>query len=318
MKTVWIGLTVASLFATADAVRAQQPSFRVSTDLVNVNVSVVGADAQPVQGLTEDQFLLFEDGVPQQVQFFAAGEMPLDVAILLDTSASMAGVMPLIRSAASRFATALRDHDRVTVMGIATGLHILQPLTHDKQAAIQAIASTRAGGHTPLYSSVYTALAELEKVRRTYDAPRRQAIVVLSDGDDTASGLGFDELLDRARRSAVPIYTIAPRPTRTIQALREAAFGETTHLEDFELRRLARETGARAFFPVALQDLSGIYDDIAQELAHQYSIGYQPTNAHFGGEFRRIALRVVVRGVTWRARTGYIADALHTAGPLLR
>lgn len=318
MKTLWIGLAIGLLAMSPETMHAEQPSFRVSTDLVNVNVSVVGADAQPVQGLTEDQFLLFEDGVPQHVEFFAAGEMPLDVVIMLDTSASMAGVMPLIRAAAGRFTQALRDHDRVTVMGIATGLRILQPLTLDKTAAMRAIANTRPGGYTPLYSSLYTALAELEKVRRTYDAPRRQAIVVLSDGNDTASGLGFEELLDRARRSAVPIYTIAPRPTQTIKALREAAFGETTHLQDFELRRLARETGARAFFPIALQDLSGIYDDIAQELAHQYSIGYQSTNGEFTGEFRHIALRVVVKGVTWRARTGYIAERPYAAGPELR
>lgn len=134
-------------------------------------------------------------------------------------------------------------------------------------------------------------------------------MVVLSDGQDTASGFGFDDLIDSVRRRAVPIYTIAPRPSRTIKAQREATFDETTREQDFELRGLATETGARAFFPVALQELAGVYEDIANELAHQYSLGYESSNLRMDGSFRRIGLRVVAPGVRWRTRAGYIATA---------
>jgi Ca-activated chloride channel family protein len=306
---VFLLLVLAGFAVWPATARAQVTTFKSSTELVNLNVTVTGADARPVTGLTADQFQVFEDGVAQQVQFFAPGDLPLDVVILLDTSASMTGSMPLVQQAATRFARALRSTDRATVMGISSGLRILQPITSDMDAVEHAIRATTAAGRTPLYASLYTALRELEKMRQADSVtPRRQAIVVLSDGQDTASAFGFEELLESVRRSAVPIYTIAPRPSKTIKAQREAIFGETTHTQDFELRRLAAETGARAFFPVQIHELAGVYDDIAGELAHQYSLGYQSSNSERDGGFRRIALKIDVPGAKWRTRSGYIAE----------
>lgn len=304
---VGAGVLVSVLTLTQPGVRAEQPTFRSAVELVNLSVTVTGADARPVAGLSADQFEVFEDGVKQHLQFFSPGEMPIDVVILLDTSASMAGSMTLIQSAAIRFTRSLRDSDRVTVMGIANGLRVLQPLTDDKAAVAEAIRRTTPGGRTPLYAAIYTALHELRKIRRGYDTARRQAIVVLSDGQDTASAFGYHDLMDSVRRHAVPIYAIAPRQSQTLKAQREVVFGETTHEQDFELRRLAAETGARAFFPINLQELAGVYDDIAHELAHQYSLGYQSSNTDFDGAFRRIGLRITAPGVKWRTRTGYIA-----------
>jgi VWFA-related protein len=243
------------------------------------------------------------------VKFFSPGEMPLDVVILIDTSASMAESMPLVQQAAIRFARALRAGDRASVMGISNGLRVLQPLTDDVPALVAAIGQTRAAGRTPLYASIYTALRELDKLRTDKESePRRQAVVVLSDGHDTASAFGFDELMSVVRRHAVPIYTIAPRAPKTIRAQREAIFGESNHEQDFELRTLASETGARAYFPVALQELAGVYDHIASELAHQYALGYQSTNPSLDGAFRRIVLKVTIPGVKWRTRSGYLAE----------
>ena len=318
MTAARVVLALCFLALAQREVAAQHPAYRAATELVNLNVTVVGADAQPIEGLTQDQFEIFEDGVRQNVSFFAPGEMPLDVAIMLDTSASMAGSLTLIQTAALRLAHALRAGDRATIMGISDGLRVLQTLSDDKAAIATAIRSTKAGGRTPLYSSIYTVLREFEKDRRLYVEPRRQAIVVLSDGQDTASGFGFDELIKSVRRQGVPIYTIAPRPTATIQSQREIIFGESSHEQDFELRKLAAETGARAFFPVTLQELSGIYDDIANELAHQYSLGYQSTKASGHGEFRAIGLRVNAPGVKWRTRAGYVASAIAAAAEQLR
>lgn len=303
----WLATILAVSVVWPNASAAQQLVFRAQTELVSFNVSVVGPDSQPVEGLTQDQFEVFEDGIRQDLQYFATGELPLDVIILLDTSASMGSSLALVQAAAVRFSQALRPHDRASVMVISGGLRILQPFTSDKSAVSTAIRQTRPMGRTPLYASIYTALRELEKTADAYDTPRRQAMVVLSDGQDTSSGFGFDELIDRVRRQAVPIYAIAPRPTQTIRAQREAAFGENTREQDFELRRLAAETGARAFFPVVLQELAGVYEDIANELAHQYLLGYESSNASLDGAFRRIGLRVGAPGVKWRTRAGYLA-----------
>jgi Ca-activated chloride channel family protein len=89
--------------------------------------------------------------------------------------------------------------------------------------------------------------------------------------------------------------------------MREHFYGETTAMADFELKKLATETGGRSFFPVSLIELTGVYDDIAAELAHQYSLAYQSTNAEHNGTFRRIALKILAPGLTWRTRAGYIA-----------
>jgi Ca-activated chloride channel family protein len=269
-------------------------------------VTVVGPDAKPIAGLRQDQFEVFEDGVPQTLKFFASGDLPLDVVILLDISSSMAGSMELVQQAALRLVRGLRPGDRATVMGPSSGLRVLQPLTRDMADVSRAIRQAKAGARTALYASIYTALNELAKVRsRDESEPRCQALVVLSDGEDTASGLAFDDLMQSVRREAVPIYTIAPRPSRTMRAKREASFGESTHELDFELRRLAAETGARAFFPVAPHELTGVYGNIADELARQYALGYQSSNQARDRAFRRIALRVNIPGAKWRTRPGY-------------
>jgi Ca-activated chloride channel homolog len=305
----WIraGSAVTLLSLWPVAAIAQHATFRTATELVSLNVSVVGQNAKPVSGLAAEQFQVFEDGVPQQLKFFSPGELPLDVVILLDTSASMTGSMDLVQQAAIRFARSLRSTDRASVMGISSGLRVLQTFTGDLVAVEEAIKTTRPAGKTPLYASVYTALNELAKVRRANVEPRRQAIVLLSDGQDTTSTFSFDELLTEVRRSAVPIYAIAPRPTHLTKAMREHFYGETSAMADFELKKLATETGGRSFFPVSLIELTGVYEDIASELAHQYSLAYQSTNAQRNGTFRRIALKILGPGLTWRTRAGYIA-----------
>lgn len=313
-----VGVAAGVLVISQVIAAAQGPTFRAGTELVNLNVSVVGADHQPVIGLTQEQFAVFEDGKPQDVKFFASGEVPLDVAVLLDSSSSMAGSLPLVQGAAARFVRALRPDDRASIMAISNGLRVLQPFTSDTAGLEGAIRSVTAAGRTPLYSSIYTALRELEKTRASYDTPRRQAVVVLSDGLDTASGFGFDELLEAVRRHAVAIYAIAPRPSAVIKAQREVIFGETTREQDFELRRLTAETGGRAFFPAALSELTGVYDEIARELANQYSLGYQSSNPNFDGQFRRIALRITAPGVQWRTRSGYTAERAAADGPSIR
>ncbi len=287
---------------------AQRPTFHSGTELVGLNVTVIGPNAKPIIGLSADQFQVFEDGVQQQVKFFSPGEMPLDVVILLDTSASMSASMGLVQQAAARFARGLRSTDRAAVMGISGGLRIIQPFSDDMTAVERAIRSTTAAGRTPLYSSIYTALKELDKSRQTSEEPRRQALVVLTDGQDTSSTFTYDELLSEVRRYDVPIYTIAPRPTNITKAMREQFYGQSTSVADFELKTLAAETGGRSFFPASPTELGPVYDDIASELAHQYSLGYQSSNSARNGMFRRIALKILAPGLTWRTRAGYIAD----------
>ncbi|MGE3275608.1 MAG: VWA domain-containing protein [Vicinamibacterales bacterium] len=298
-------LALAAMVGPASAQSSR--TFRSQTDLVTINVSVQNDRDAYVANLTADQFAVFEDGVPQTIRFFASGDLPLDLVVLLDISGSMRSSLPLVQEAAINFTRAARRGDRVAVMGISNGLRILQPLTADLQAVEAAIRSSRAQGRTPLYSAVYVALRELAVDRERQREPRRQAIVVLSDGLDTASSFSFDDLLVAARRSAVPVYAIAPRVSQAKQMRRERLGFDSTSSVDYELRLLARDTGGRAFFPTTLGDLDGVYTDIAGELAHAYSVAFESSNGARDGRFRQLTVRVDAPGVRWRNRPGYQA-----------
>jgi VWFA-related protein len=193
------------------------------------------------------------------------------------------------------------------IVDIKDATHILQPLTDDIDAAKSAIASTKAKGGTALYNGVYTTLKELAKQRRTSGEVRRQAIVVLSDGEDTASLVAFDDVMAQAKEAGIAIYTIRLRTPSLLDSGRGSArhyFSES----EYSMKALAQETGARAFFPSAITELAGVYSSIAEELASQYALGYSSKNPRRDGAFRKVTVRVADHpGVSLRTRSGYIA-----------
>jgi len=284
-----------------------QTVFRSGVDLVALNVVVTDGATKFVSGLEPKDFAVYEDGVQQDVTFFAASAIPLDLAILLDTSASMSDKMDEVQQAATGFASTLRDGDRAMVVDIKDATRILQPLTSDIEGARRAIASTKAKGGTALYNGVYTTLKELTKQRRNDGEVRRQAIVVLSDGDDTASLVMFDDVMGEAKEAGIAIYTITlrtPSIFESVQAAGRRRFSES----EYAMKALAQETGARAFFPSSITELGGVYSSIAQELASQYALGYIPKNPRRDGMFRKVTVRVASHpGAAPRTRSGYVA-----------
>jgi len=297
--------------AASSSARATPPAvagtvFRSGVDVVALNVVVTDAGARFVAGLQPADFAVYEDGVQQDVSFFAATAVPLDLAILLDTSASMTDKMQQVQQAAAGFAATLRDDDRAMIVDIKDATRILQPLTGDIAAAKVAIASTKAQGGTALYNGVYTTLKELTKQRRSTDEVRRQAIVVLSDGDDTASLITFDDVLAQAKEAGIAIYTITLRTSGE----QDLVGGSRHHFSESEysMKALAQETGARAFFPSAITELAGVYSSIAAELASEYALGYTSKNPRRDGAFRKVTVRVADHpGVSLRTRSGYVA-----------
>jgi Ca-activated chloride channel family protein len=163
-----------------------------------------------------------------------------------------------------------------------------------------AIFQTASGGSTSLHNAIYIALKELKKVQaRSSEEIRRQAIVVLSDGEDTSSLVSFDEVLELAKRSETAIYAIGLRSRGPGRA--RGSFNES----DFVLRQLAQETGGKAFFARAASELSGIYEQISDELSSQYMVGYSSKNPKRDGAWRRIVVRVLESGATARTKQGY-------------
>jgi VWFA-related protein len=278
--------------------------FRAGVDLVALNVVVTDGQQNFVKGLTLEQFAVFEDGVMQDLSFFAAKDVPLDLAILLDTSASMTDKMATVQQAAVGFAQTLRDGDRVTVVDIKDGVKTLHTLDDPLEGAIDAIRGTTARGGTALYNGLYMTLKSMAKKSREGSDVRRQAIVVLSDGVDTASLVGFDDVMEVAKRSGIAIYTIT---LRSAYEIRDAANGGRSFSQaHFGMKAFAQETGARAFFPLSIDELADVYASIATELGSQYALGYTSKNPRRDGAYRRVVVRVPDHpGVRARTRAGY-------------
>jgi Ca-activated chloride channel family protein len=290
----------------------QSTVFRGGTELVSLNVVVTDPQQKFVTGLSKDDFSVFEDGVQQDLSFFSAGAVPIDLAILLDTSASMTDKMQTVQEAAVGFASSVRPGDRLTVVDIKDGVRVLHPLNEDVAGAHRAIRKTTARGSTSLYNGLYMTLKELVKNRRGNGEVRREAIVVLSDGEDTSSLVSYDDVMDVAKRSGVSIYTItlkSPYIVRMAQLNGSRSFSEA----DFAMKSLAQETGAKSYAPLDVTELAGVYDSIAKELASQYALGYTPKSAVANGKYRRVVVRVGQQGVTTRTRAGYIAPRAQQA-----
>jgi Ca-activated chloride channel family protein len=287
----------------------QNPVFRSSANLVALNVTVTGPDKRFVAGLGASDFAVYEDGVQQEVRFFESADVPLDLILLLDTSASMRHRLDVVHRAAVGFLGTLRDGDRGAVLAFNDGVDVLQPLTDDRAALEKAIRGTTAQGGTALHNAIYVALKQFGRAAQQSGSIRRQSIAVLSDGDDTASLISFDDVLEVARKSGVNIYPIALESEYS-RARRMAPVGNYFSGSSYSMRKLAQETGAQAFFPKRIEELTAVYDSISQELSNQYSIGYYaPRNTRSDGRFRRILVRVTSRPeLQPRARMGYVAQ----------
>jgi Ca-activated chloride channel family protein len=192
----------------------------------------------------------------------------------------------------------MRKDDAMEVIEFNSQVRIPQPFTSDAGALERAIRQTTVNGSTSLYNAIYVSLRELKKERaQSAEEIRRQAIVVLSDGDDTSSLVEYDEVLNLAKRSETAIYAIG---------LRQAETGRPHFKEaEFVLRQLSQETGGRVFFPSSVTELAKIYEQISEELASQYSIAYTSKNPMRNGAWRRVDVRMTKTGLTARARRGY-------------
>jgi Ca-activated chloride channel family protein len=298
---------VAGAQETAKPAQSPQPQapFRAGIEVVSLNVTVTDGTTRYVTDLNADDFNVFEDGVKQDVTFFNRTNLPIALALLLDTSASMESKLPTAQEAAIGFAKRLRLQDLAEVIDFDSRVVVLANFTNASSDLEQAIHKTSAGGSTSLYNAVYIALKDLKKViAKKTDEIRRQAIVLLSDGEDTSSLLPFEEVLDLAKRSETAIYAIGLRsadgPGSTSKGFKEA---------EFVLRQFAQETGGRTYFPSQVADLPAIYGQISEELSSQYTVGYTSRNQRRDGSWRRVVVRVVRPNLTARTKQGYFAPS---------
>jgi Ca-activated chloride channel family protein len=283
-------LALTILTAGLVAGQEQVPQFSSRVQLVEVYATVTDAKGEPITGLRQSDFDVREDGQPQEVSAFAAGEFPLTVALGVDRSFSMAGeALQLAKQASQAFLRALRPDDRSMVVAISSEAEIIAPLSADREGQLRAIQRLDAWGSTALHDAIVASLDRLEK------EPGRQALVVFSDGADRYSEHTAAQVAERARRSNALIYPIS--------------FGKA---RPPLLAELAVLTGGRSFLLRDARELDKTLAAIARELRYQYLLGYAPARPlqRDAREWRSITVAVKGSrpGVRVRARDGYMTE----------
>jgi Ca-activated chloride channel family protein len=278
------------------------PTFEVGIEVINLNVSVTDGRSRYVTDLKRDDFAIFEDGRRQELSLFVHENLPISMVVMLDVSASMDVKLGVAQAAAARFIKTLRAQDEAQVVQFNDRATVLCEFTSDHAVLEAAIKKTEAGGPTALHNALYIALKDLSRLKKAGEL-RRRAVVLLSDGEDTASLVNDEQVLELARKTEINIYAISIRADR-VQDRDRLSFSQAAHL----LTTLSRETGGQVHFPNSLSELDTVYDRIAEELRTQYSIGYISSNKRRDGKWRRIVVRTPERDdLQIRHKLGYYA-----------
>ena len=290
---------------------------KVNTDLVTIPVRVSDAKGRAVRGLRQEDFVIFENGVPQKVEFFANAEEPITVALLMDMSYSSKFKLEEIQRAALTFLDQLRPADRVMVVSFYERIEILCPPTNDRRVLQLAINGAWLGSGT----SVYDATDQVLKTLPSYGG--KQAIVLLSDGVDTTSmKSNANNILSYATESDIMIYPFQYQTFEDVQRLSasERVAGEVSQMRpkvtkgnrfiDYEqaeeyLVGLADRTGGRLYKVYDKQNLNSAFANLAEELRKTYSLGYYPRDERKKGEKYRVNVRVNRPGLTVRTKSYY-------------
>ena len=289
---------------------------RVDADLVDLKVSVLRLNPlNAVEELKQSDFLVLEDGKPQEIAFFAGESAPFDLVLLLDLSASSSKKLKLVRNSAKRFVEVARPIDRIAVVTFTDAAHVISPLTLDREALKKAIKKIEdpAGG-TNFYDSLRFVL---EWVLPPQRGPRRSAVVVMTDGVDNAlpdvfgdgSRTSFAELLERVRASDAIVFPVY-LDTEQEEVKRHRSTANAYAIAREQLKQLADTGGTKVYPAKELKDLDQVYDQVIKDLGTVYSLGYRSSNTVRDGKWRSVAVQVIGRpGVTAHTKRGYFTRA---------
>ncbi len=312
--------------------QAQQPEdiIRTETSLVQLNVGVVDRQGHPITTLSPGDFTVYEDGVRRQIVHFEPTETPFSLVLLLDMSGSTINFRQQIHLAAARFLDTLSPDDRVSVISFnGKGVHNLIGFSVNRKKILYAIEIATGAGETPLYEALNYSLKELAK-----EGKRRKAIVVMTDGLDTALRNADRAAAAKAQADGDEVAAIKPEASPQLNAVLNEAdrLGVTIFplalpsgdpkrlpLQDPRIMAiyaaararmdlLANRTGGRLNEIHNLQDLAKLYAEVAADLRSLYSIAYQPPSEHLhDGRWRKIRIEVTQPDLIARTKPGYYA-----------
>ncbi len=311
-------------------------SVRVDVNSVFLNVAVYERSTnRSISGLRKEDFLVYEDGVLQKVDQFLPSEAPLNLLLLLDVSGSTGLYLDLMQGASIDFIEKTKPNDRVAIAAFSSRVDLIQDFTSDRTKTEEAIRRIWAGGGTSFYDAL---MACTDQYMRA--AEGRSAIVVFTDGIDNqleggypaGSQTTFDDLYRRIQEAEPVIYPVfldtvrrsAPTPGAGVGAASRArapTLDRSKSVPDDsddesapydlamkQLRMIADQTGGRMYSPRRIEELSGVYSEIANDLRNQYQLGYNPTNAAQDGRWRAITVKIRNRPeAVVRTRKGYYA-----------
>ena len=253
---------------------------------------VIDEKGRSIGGLKGSDFLIYEDGVPQKVDVASTETVPATYTLLIDSSQSLSNRMEFVREAARRLPARLRSVDRVIIAPFARELGPVTGPTRDADTVAGAIDAIQAGGGTAIIDSLATAAAQLEAI------PGRHVIVLFTDGYDEHSAHGFDAALKALKATQATVYSIGIGGIAGISLNGQEL-----------LKRVAAETGGRAFFPAREFQLTEVHGLIADDVQLRYLLSYTPTNQRFDGTWREIKVTTTNPSHTVRVRPGYFAPA---------
>jgi VWFA-related protein len=313
----------------------EEDALKLETHLVNLNVSATDRAGRAVAGLKQEDFSVYEDGVKQQVSFFSPERSGFNLILLLDLSGSMKDEIELLKETAIHFLDVISSQDNVAVVTFTTDVTVVSHLTKDRDDLRESIDWMLAPeGGTSFYDALgFVLVEELRNVKG-----QRNAVIAITDGEDNSlqakalerlqpgrmrgpvagSFLTFEELLDGATESDALIYPIHLNPTGPQVVFRSGTNpptkaqspmlqiqAELTQIAQRQLRSLADASGARFYHANRIEDLKGVFEQVAAELRTVYSMAYTPTNRNYDGGFRKIRVEVNSADVVVRTRPGY-------------
>ena len=285
---------------------------KTETNLVNLNVSVFNSKQTLVGELKQEDFRVLEDGKEQAVTYFASTDVPFDLVLLIDLSASTVDKRDLIKASTLRFIEAARPNDRIAIVTFHSTTNIVSPLTLDRAHLKASVENIEGQGSSHVWDAVKFAM---DNVLGPKTLERRRAVVLMSDGVDgalarvgspTGSQIAFAELVEQVRQTdvlIVPIYLDT-----------EESMGNPFYDGEYEnarrtLNLLAQESGGSYYKARKLLDLNGVYAQVINDLGKVYSLGYKPSNPTRDGSWRDVQISIANRpDLVTRARPGYYAQ----------
>jgi len=300
-RTLLLAVLVCSALVASVApvltAQQQQQTLSVNVDLVNVLFTVSDKSGKFITNLPKEDFKVYEDDQQQKISNFSnETNLPLSIALLFDTSASIQGRLKFEQDAAGEFfhTTLRRGTDRALLVTFDRSITLAQDFTDDAELLIKAIGKVHAGGNTALFDAAYQAMT-----KKLAGQEGRHVIIVISDGDDNLSEKSIDETIEMAQKTDTVIYAVGTSSPEL--------FGSSKERGNKYLKKLVDETGGKLFFPTKGDELTKSFLEISQELRSQYTLGYRSSNAKRDGAYRKILVTASNKQFKVRSRDGYYA-----------